>query len=61
VLIDGAVLGEGVEVPADGCGRQSEETADLGGGDGSVLGHGRQDALARPLLVGSDKHHTIVT
>jgi len=26
-----------------------------------VLGHGRQDALARPLLVGSDKHHTIVT
>ena len=34
VLLDGAVLGEGVEVPADRCGRQTEEPADLGGGDG---------------------------
>ena len=42
VLLEGAVLGEGVEVPADRCGRQPEEPADLGGGDGSVLGHGRQ-------------------
>jgi hypothetical protein len=61
VLLDGAVLSEGVEVPAHRCGGQPEEPADLGGGDGSVLGHRRQDALTRALLVRSDKHHTIVT
>ncbi len=35
--------------------------ADLGCGDRTVLGHGGQHALARALLVRSDKHHTIVT
>jgi hypothetical protein len=61
VLRDGAVDGQGVEVAADGGGGQSEESADLGRAHRSVLGHGGQDALARPLLVGPDKHHTIVT
>ncbi len=61
VLVDGAVVGQGVEVAADGRGGQPEEPADLGRAHRSVLGHGGQDALARPLLVGPDKHHTIVT
>ena len=61
VLLEGAVVGEGVEVPADGRGGQSEQRPDLGRGDRAVLGHGRQHTLARALLVGSDKHHTIVT
>ena len=46
---------------SDRGGGQAEEPADLGGADRTVLGHGGQHALARALLVRSDKHHTIVT
>jgi hypothetical protein len=61
VLLDGAVVGERVEVPADRGGRQPEQLADRSGGDGAVLGHRGEHAFPRALLVGPDKHHTIVT
>ena len=58
---DGGLVGERVEVAADGRGGQAEQAADLGRGHGAVLGHGGEHALARALLVAADKHHTIVT
>ena len=61
MLLDRAVVGEGVEVPPDRCRGQAQQSPDLGRGDGTVLGDRGKDALARPLLVRPDKHHTIVT
>jgi hypothetical protein len=61
VLLDSPVVSEGVEVPTHRGGRQAEQPPDLGRGDGTVLGDRGEDTLARALLVGSDKHHTIVT
>jgi hypothetical protein len=61
VLLDGTVVGQGVEMPADRRRGQSEQSPHLGGGDRTMLGDGREHAFARALLVRLDKHHTIVT
>lgn len=61
VLLDGAVVGQGVEMAADRCGGQAQQSPDLGRSDGTVLGDGGQHAFACALLVAPDKHHTIVT
>jgi hypothetical protein len=65
VLFDGALLGERVQVAPHGGGSQVQQPPNLRRGDRAVLGHGSQDAFARPLLVGRsrlpEKHHTIVT
>jgi hypothetical protein len=61
VLLDRAVVGQAVEVAADRRRGQPEPAADLGRGDRSVLGDDSKDPLPGALLVGADKHHTIVT
>jgi hypothetical protein len=61
VLLDGTVVGQGVEMPADRRGGQPQQSPDIGRRDRTVLGHGGEHAFARALLVRSDKHHTIVT
>lgn len=72
VLDDITLLGQRIQMAAHGCCGQAEPSADLGGGDGAVLGddgkHPRAGALVQVLrhrlgvhvdLV--DKHHAIVT
>ena len=52
VFGDGAVFGEGFEVPADPGGRQPEQAAQRGGGHRAPLGHRSEDSRtgARLLL-----------